>query len=104
MTGLSRSNIKPQKVTPTNLEIPEEQKGKRSISSRQEGFNPHLVTVTWSSLYCSIAMVMSGIPDILPSGNAVLLAPSMQGEVFIDQIMADVYAYHHDHANKLFIS
>ena len=38
----------------------------------------------------------------MPSGNPVLLAPSMQGEVFIDQISGDIYMY--DQANKLFIS
>ena len=38
----------------------------------------------------------------LTSGNPVLLAPNMQGDVFIGQIMGDAYTY--DHANELFIS
>ena len=35
-------------------------------------------------------------------GNPVLLAPSMQSEVFSDQITGDIYAY--DQAKKLSIS
>ena len=46
-------------------------------------------------------MSLSGIPDWLPPGNPVLLAPNLQGEVFTDQITVDVCTY--DHANKLFI-
>ena len=38
---------------------------------------------------------------LFTSGNPVLLAPTVQGEVFIEQIMGGVYMY--DHANKLFI-
>ena len=78
------------KIAPMNLETPEDQIEKRSISPRQGGFNPHPVTGAHSTLYCSTAMVISGIPDYIPSGNLILLAPSVQGEVFIDKIMDDV--------------
>ena len=91
MTGLSKSNNKLHKVSPTNLETPKEQMEKRSISPRQKGFNPHLATGVYSSLLCSAAMVLSGILDISPSGNPVLVAASIQGEVFIDHIMGDAY-------------
>ena len=44
MAGVSKCIVEPQRVVPTNLETPEEQVEKRSISPRQEGFNPHLAT------------------------------------------------------------
>ena len=73
-----------------------------SISPRQEGFKSHLATDTQRLLYFSAARVLSGIPDCLPSVNPVLMAPSIQGEIFIYQITGDIYTYDQD--NRLFIS
>ena len=56
----------------------------------------------YSSLYCYTATVLSGILDHFPSGNSVLLAPSLQDEVFTDQITGDIYTC--DKANKLSLS
>ena len=84
MTGTSISIIQPQKVKPIDLETPEDQLEKRSISFRQKGFNPLLATGVYSSIYCSMATPLSGILDCFPSGSPILLAPSMQGEVFIN--------------------
>ena len=63
------------------------------MSLKQEGFNPHLATGAYSSLYCSMATSLSGILDCLSSGNPVLMAPSMQGETCIDQITGDTCTY-----------
>ena len=97
MTGLVKSIIQPQNVAPTNLETPEDQKEMRSISPRQEGFNPHLATNTYSSLYFSTSMVLSDILDCLPSDNSVLLAPCVQDEVLwvmhIHMIMPTNYLF-----------
>ena len=101
MTGMSKSIIEPQNVAPINLDTPEDQLEK-SISPRQEDCNPHPATGVYSSPYCSTATLLSGIPDCLHSGNIVLLALSVQGEVFIYQITGDIYAY--DEANELFTS
>ena len=101
MTGMSKSITGPQKVAPINLETHEDQVKKRNISSQQEGFDPHIATGACSLLYCSTATLLSSIPDCLPAGNAVLVAPSMQSEVFINQVIGDIYTY--DQVNRLFI-
>ena len=51
---------------------------------------------------CSTDAPLSDILDCFPSGNPVLLAPSVQGKIFIDQITCNIYTYEQD--NKLFIS
>ena len=40
-----------------------------------------------------MATRLSGISDCLLSSKPVLLAPSVQGEIFIDQIRGDIYTY-----------
>ena len=102
ITGTSKSIIEPQNLAPVDLEIPEDQLEKGSISPRQEGVNSHLATGAYTSLYCSTATPLSGILDCFPSGNPVMSPPSLQEEVFIDQTTGDIYTY--DQPNKLFIS
>ena len=75
---------------------------KRKISPRLEGFNPLLAMSIYSSPYCSVATPLSGILNCLPSGNLVLLAPSVKGEMFFDQITGDIYTCDQD--NILLIS
>ena len=71
MTGLSKSIIRPQMLTPINLETPEDQLEIRSLSPREEGFNPHLATGAYSLLYFSTAAALSRNLDCLPSGKPV---------------------------------
>ena len=52
ITGMSKSIIQPQKVACCDLEIPEDYLEKRSMSLRQEGFNPHLAMGVYSLKYC----------------------------------------------------
>ena len=56
----------------------------------------------YSSLYCSTTTPLFGILDCLPSGNPVLLTPSVQSEVSIEQITGGMYVY--AQANKPLIS
>ena len=99
---MSKSIIKPQTVTPVDLEMPEYHLVKRSMSPRQVGVHPHPSIGVYSLLYSSTAAPLSGIVDCLLSGNPMLLALSMRGEVFIDQITGDIYTY--DQTSKLLIS
>ena len=41
-----------ENTAPTNLDTPEEQLERRSLSPEQEDFNPHPATSAYSSLYC----------------------------------------------------
>ena len=42
------------------------------------------------------------VPHISPSSNSVLQVLSLQGEIFINQIIGDIYTY--DFTNRLLIS
>ena len=102
---MSKSIVMPQKVAPTYLDTHEEQLERKNVSPEQEGFVPHLPTGAYSSLNCPTAAILSSIPNCLTSRNPVLLAPSLPGEIFIDQITGDIYTKHiYDSTNKLFIS
>ena len=68
MTEVSESIVVSQKVGPTNLDTPEEQL-ERSISLEQEGFNCHPATGTYSSLYCPMVTILSGILATLSCWN-----------------------------------
>ena len=51
MTGMGKSIIEQQKVSPINLEISEDQIEKMSITPREEGFDSHPATGAYSLLY-----------------------------------------------------
>ena len=70
-------------------------------SPDREGLNPLLATGDYSPQYFSTSTTLTSVPDCLPSGNPVLQALSLQGEIFINQIAGDIYTY--DCSNKLFI-
>ena len=76
--------------------MPEDYLEKRSMSLRQEGFDPYPAMGAYGLQYCSFAAPLSGILDFMPSGNPVLLAPNEQGSIFIDQITDDIYTYNQD--------
>ena len=77
MTGVTKSIVVAQKVAPINSETPEKEVEERSISPRQKGFNPHLATCAYDSLYCHTVAVLSGPSNCLSSSNPVVVAPSM---------------------------
>ena len=56
----------------------------------------------YSSFYCSVSVVLAGVPDCLPSGNPILQAQCLTDEFSVDQVTCNVYKYDYD--NKLFIS
>ena len=89
MTGMSKSIIEPHKVAPLDLEMLEDYLEKRSMSPRQEGFNPYLAIGEYTQQYYSMASPLSGIPDYFPLGNPVFMAPSIQGNIFINQITGE---------------
>ena len=85
----------------TSSDTPEEQLQKQSISPGEGCYNLHPATVTYRS-YCPTATVFSGVLNCLLSGNPLLQAPSLQGEILINQITGNLYTY--DYANRLFKS
>ena len=78
-----------QNVVPYSLEMTEEQLEKWNISPDQGSLNPHPSTSAYSSLYFPTTAVFSGVSDCVPSCSPVLQAPSLQGEIFIDQVTGD---------------
>ena len=55
-----------------------------------------------SSHHCPSTVMLSGVPNCLPSGNTVLQVWSLQGVTFIGQTTGDINTY--DYNNKIFIS
>ena len=85
------------KVVADNLTTTEEQLERWTIYPDQVSYNPHLAISPYSSHYCSTAAVLSGVPQCLPSGYAVLNVLSLRGELFIDQVTGDIFSYHYEH-------
>ena len=99
ITRVIKSIIAPWRGDPSNLDTPGEQlEGEAFLQNRK------VLALIWLQVHlvCCIAEQLSGTPDFLPFGNAVLLASSLYGESFIDQITRGMYTY--NYANKLFIS
>ena len=66
--------------------------------STQGGYNLHLGKGAYNSLYSSWAATVLCVADCLTSGNPIYKVHSLQGDIFIDQIIGDIYT--HDYANR----
>ena len=73
----SNFTVDPQKVVAANLITTEEQLEVKRTSLDQGGYNSHPAMGAFSSPYCSTSVVLTGVPDCLPSGNLVFQVHSI---------------------------
>ena len=100
---MRKSIVESKKVDHADLETSENHSERVAYLPDRKVSITFFATGVYSSLYCSTSTPpLSGILACLPSGNLVFLASSVQGGIFIDQIIGDIYTYHQ--INKLFIS
>ena len=90
--------VVPQKVAQIDLLSPRNRQ-KIMFLTRSSGYHQHPFTGAYSCL-CSTSLILTSVPDCLPSGIPVIQVKGLKGMTFVDQLTGDIYDNDYDKSHS----